>query len=167
VGDPEPVAFVDVLHAEYERLGVKPSARTAQALRQAAHEHELGLAAVCLSGGGIRSAALSLGVLQAIHKYRALHHFHYLSTVSGGGFCGGWVTNAIHNDKTDEIDKALDHALDEAAVRKFRAAGRYLGQRGAVTPLALEYLRALGFNLIAIIPMLVFVLAVPRLVPQV
>ena len=42
-------------------------------------------AALCLSGGGIRSAAFCLGVLQVLAKDRLLAHFHYLSTVSGGG----------------------------------------------------------------------------------
>src|SRR5262245_35598108 len=48
-------------------------------------------AALCLSGGGIRSAAFSLGVLQALADRQLLSRFHYLSTVSGGGYIGGWL----------------------------------------------------------------------------
>jgi hypothetical protein len=51
--------------------------------------------ALCLSGGGIRSAAFCMGVLQALARRRALTHFHYLSTVSGGGYIGAWLTTLI------------------------------------------------------------------------
>jgi hypothetical protein len=54
------------------------------------------LSALCLSGGGIRSAAFSLGVLQALARTRLLSRFDYLSTVSGGGFAGSWLSALIH-----------------------------------------------------------------------
>jgi predicted acylesterase/phospholipase RssA len=44
--------------------------------------HAVGLA---LSGGGIRSATFSLGVLIALAKRNILPQVDYLSTVSGGG----------------------------------------------------------------------------------
>src|SRR5688572_23614521 len=47
-------------------------------------------AALCLSGGGIRSATFGLGILQGLSKRGLLQKFHYLSTVSGGGFLGGF-----------------------------------------------------------------------------
>ena len=55
-----------------------------------------GFSALCLSGGGIRSAAFCLGVLQALAKGGVLTRFDYLSTVSGGGFIGGWLQMLIH-----------------------------------------------------------------------
>jgi 8-oxo-dGTP pyrophosphatase MutT (NUDIX family) len=55
-----------------------------------------GRSALCLSGGGIRSAAFSLGVLQALARAGVLQRFHYLSTVSGGGYIGAWLTAWIH-----------------------------------------------------------------------
>lgn len=48
------------------------------------------LAGIALSGGGIRSATFNLGMLQALQKRGLLQQFDYLSTVSGGGYCGGW-----------------------------------------------------------------------------
>ena len=42
----------------------------------------LGLA---LSGGGIRSATLSLGLLQSLARQGLLPHVDYVSSVSGGG----------------------------------------------------------------------------------
>lgn len=47
-----------------------------------------GLSALCLSGGGIRSASFNLGVLQGLARYKLLRSFDYLSTVSGGGYIG-------------------------------------------------------------------------------
>ncbi|SRR5229473_2636482 len=72
--------------------------------------NNLNSAAICLSGGGIRSAAFALGVIQALAIHprslrsgsmrepveRAedslLAKFHYLSTVSGGGYTGSWLS---------------------------------------------------------------------------
>jgi hypothetical protein len=48
----------------------------------------LGLA---LSGGGIRSASFGLGVLQAMARQNWLPHVDFLSTVSGGGYIGGFL----------------------------------------------------------------------------
>ncbi|TGS52927.1 hypothetical protein EN844_33105, partial [Mesorhizobium sp. M3A.F.Ca.ET.201.01.1.1] len=43
---------------------------------------------VALSGGGIRSASLCLGALQALDQYKLIPRIDYLSTVSGGGYIG-------------------------------------------------------------------------------
>ncbi len=49
------------------------------------------LTALCLSGGGIRSATFNLGVLQALAAKKLLGHFDYLSSVSGGGYIASWL----------------------------------------------------------------------------
>lgn len=46
---------------------------------------EVGLA---LSGGGIRSATFSFGVIQALARKKTLERIHVLSTVSGGAYTG-------------------------------------------------------------------------------
>ena len=52
----------------------------------------LEISALCLSGGGIRSASFCLGVLQSLaESENDFSVFDYLSTVSGGGFIGGWL----------------------------------------------------------------------------
>jgi hypothetical protein len=51
-----------------------------------------GRSALCLSGGGVRSAAFNLGVLQGLARLGLLGRFHYLSTVSGGGYIGCWLS---------------------------------------------------------------------------
>ena len=57
-----------------------------------AREHRVGLA---LSGGGIRSATINLGVLQALARHRVLPQFDYLSTVSGGGYIGSALSSLL------------------------------------------------------------------------
>ncbi len=50
------------------------------------------LTALCFSGGGIRSASFCLGILQALAQRKLLSRFDYLSTVSGGGYIGSWLS---------------------------------------------------------------------------
>ena len=67
---------------------------------QGAPENMVGLA---LSGGGIRSATFSLGVMQALSHNGLMDKVDYLSTVSGGGYIGSaltWLTS--DNSKTTE-----------------------------------------------------------------
>jgi hypothetical protein len=67
--------------------------------------HEAKLSALCLSGGGIRSATFSLGVIEGLsqgsvdHQGEPAHllrEIDYLSTVSGGGYIGGWFSSWVH-----------------------------------------------------------------------
>lgn len=45
---------------------------------------------LAFSGGGIRSATLSLGFMQGLARRNLLAEFDYLSTVSGGGYAGAF-----------------------------------------------------------------------------
>ncbi len=85
--------------------------------------NKLNSAALCLSGGGIRSASFGLGVIQALASYprpgnanaapvdaaekSLLAKFHYLSTVSGGGYIGSWLSAWRSRKSFDEIWSAL------------------------------------------------------------
>jgi hypothetical protein len=69
--------------------------------------------ALCLSGGGIRSATFNLGILQGLARHGLLEQFDYLSTVSGGGFIGGWLTAWLHRQSDPEMIDAV--AGDEYA----------------------------------------------------
>ena len=66
---------------------------------------------LALSGGGIRSASFALGVLQALYGFGAFEKFHYLSTVSGGGYIGSALTyfrNAFRFPDPDKEGQFLD-----------------------------------------------------------
>ncbi|WFU41934.1 cell division protein [Bradyrhizobium sp. CB82] len=47
---------------------------------------------LALSGGGIRSSAVCLGILQALNHHDVIKRIDYLSTVSGGGYIGSSMT---------------------------------------------------------------------------
>lgn len=69
----------------------------------------LELAGLAFSGGGIRSATFNLGVLQALGQLRLLHSFDYLSTVSGGGYIGGWLAAWVQRELSlSNVEKQLD-----------------------------------------------------------
>ncbi|MEM6985805.1 MAG: hypothetical protein AAF499_04625 [Pseudomonadota bacterium] len=53
------------------------------------------LVGLCLSGGGIRSATFALGVLHSLAQRGLLRHVDYLSTVSGGGYLGGYIISQL------------------------------------------------------------------------
>jgi hypothetical protein len=77
----------------------EPPAPPSDAVFKSAHEQELvGLA---FSGGGIRSATFNLGVLQGFADLGLLPMFDYLSTVSGGGYIGGWLETWIYRAGKD------------------------------------------------------------------
>ena len=102
-----------VLKAEFALVWPEaPPPDTIDAYRAAVLDR--GQAALCLSGGGIRSAAFSLGVIQALAAKGLLTRFHYLSTVSGGGYIGGWLSRWI-DDVGGEAD-IVQQRLKESVV---------------------------------------------------
>lgn len=84
--------------------------------------------ALCLSGGGIRSAAFSLGVLQGLARNGLLARFDYLSTVSGGGYIGGWLSMLLHERKGDAkaVQADLANRVAPPELRKLRNYTNYL-----------------------------------------
>jgi Patatin-like phospholipase len=132
----------------------------------------LGSAALCLSGGGIRSAAFALGVIQAFARHprdgnltastSLLAQFHYVSTVSGGGYIGSWLAALRSSYSFVEIWAGLTGRPDgfeqEApAIAWLRSYSSYLTPKIGVTSadtwaaLALT-LRNLLLNWLVIIP---------------
>ncbi len=73
------------------------------------HGDFLGLA---ISGGGIRSATFSLGIIQMLAKFGILKHLDYISTVSGGGYIGAWLYSWIRREQ------ALERPRPNSAPRK-------------------------------------------------
>ncbi len=72
--------------------------------------HALGdLSALAISGGGIRSAAFALGIAQGLELRGLLAKFDYLSTVSGGGYVGAfltlWAQRAGYEDMAEGLRK--------------------------------------------------------------
>jgi len=55
------------------------------------------LVGIGFSGGGIRSATLNLGIVQALYQAGVFPHIDYMSTVSGGGYLGSSISAAMRH----------------------------------------------------------------------
>ena len=124
------------------------------------------------SGGGIRSATFNLGVLQALSELRLLKEFDYLSTVSGGGYIGSWLSAWIHRAGIDTVEQQLsmkDHPHEEPREITFlRSYSNYLTPRTGIfstdtLAAVATYLRNLILNLSIVLLCLTVVLLLPRL----
>ena len=79
----------------------------------------MNLAGLAFSGGGIRSATFNLGVIQALSRFGLLAKFDYLSTVSGGGYIGGWLSALLHRKAGKTEGKAT--TVSRKGVEEFQA----------------------------------------------
>jgi hypothetical protein len=128
--------------------------------------------AICLSGGGIRSATFSLGVLQALAKREWLQNFDYLSTVSGGGYIGAfisaWASREGFNAMAEGLTKPVKAPPDAVnnPIGNLRAYSNYLspvwGMSADLFTLFATYLRNLTLIWLQIIPLLCVLLMLPR-----
>ncbi len=93
------------------------------------------LVGLALSGGGIRSASFALGVITRLAQSRILEDVDFLSTVSGGGYTGGFLSAHLAErtesfpDYGDRVQRALGRSPDTtepAAIRKIRNGAQYL-----------------------------------------
>jgi hypothetical protein len=73
------------------------------------------LVGLCLSGGGIRSATFSLGLIQALFRSGLIKRVDYLSTVSGGGYIGSCLTALLSSDISN-IDNKIKESSKEKKV---------------------------------------------------
>jgi hypothetical protein len=132
------------------------------------------LSALCLSGGGIRSASFALGVIQGFARFGLLGKFDYLSTVSGGGYIGSWLTAWRYHAKDDQkvftsLDRTVSESGDEAAeIQGLRANSNYitpkLGLLSADTWTAVALtIRNLVLNWLVFLPFFMGVLYSPWL----
>lgn len=88
-------------------------------------------AGLAISGGGIRSATFALGVLVALSKRNLLPQFDYMSTVSGGGFVGSFLTAFLSGRTVEAGLKNCQHPFkssegESPELRRIRHKSRYL-----------------------------------------
>lgn len=136
----EPRTFDTVLKEELrEVVGAAEMEIKAEwaAPRKSKDSREIGLS---LSGGGIRSAAFSLGVVQALHVHGLFPKIDFLSTVSGGGYTGAALIAGIKrlqgkfpfgiDETTDRLGMGANEIADNDVVRDLRDRSRYLMPTG-------------------------------------
>jgi hypothetical protein len=146
---------------------------------QAVHHRldRFGHHALCFSGGGIRSASFALGALQGLAQRRLLEGFDYLSTVSGGGFAGGWLTAWLHHaageGDRDAVFRQLrgdglpSGATEAVPVRRVRLYSRYMSpQLGSLSAdtwtIVATMLRNVLLNWMVLLPLVAAGLLVPH-----
>jgi patatin-like phospholipase len=121
------------LHVSRRRQGLNPTSKPDQ--------NGIGLA---LSGGGIRSATFCLGVVQTLAGRKLLEQFDYLSTVSGGGYLGSFMSNQFPLPE-NPADRAFNaSSIDSAQVRHLRNNSKYLLPATALSRLSLAGLLVSG-----------------------
>ena len=139
-----------------------------------------GRTALCLSGGGIRSAAFNLGVLQALASLGILDRFHFLSTVSGGGYIGSWLALWRKRSCLDTVlaglcwpDAPPNHPHDRPAwlppaLQNLRSKTSYLAPRMGLLSsdtwsAVVLFLRNLLLNWLILVPLLAASVIAPKL----
>ena len=173
-----PVKLHEVLRQEYQTLrpGVDFSAENTSEVLDKLRRQEKPLSALCISGGGIRSATFALGALQGLARHRILDQFDYLSTVSGGGYIGGWLTAWIK--RAGGIENVIPQLRRQAEavpsggvdpIQHLREYNNYLSpQLGFFSAdawtLAATVVRNILLNWLVLVPLLMLVLMLPRLV---
>jgi hypothetical protein len=135
------------------------------------------LVGLALSGGGIRSASFNLGILQGLESRNALWLFDYLSTVSGGGYIGGWFSKWLRGQSGNlgAVAAALSPGTqckprreEPDEIRFLRQYSNYLTPRTGLFSadtwaMLATYLRNTVLNLAIIASLLGAVLIIPRL----
>lgn len=152
VSPSEAAPVVDVIAAERKRAQDRRAAMGV--VRPAGHENATW--ALAFSGGGIRSATFCLGALQGLAQAQPttsegnspssnmLMQFDYLSTVSGGGYIGGFFASLFCKDRLNQDGKLDDKATAQQAYRvlaedppgRLRGDVHFQAKRPGVAPLA-------------------------------
>jgi hypothetical protein len=115
-----PDATVDAIN-ESERQAVSERRRIRN-VRAAEGQNAVGLA---LSGGGIRSATFGLGVVQMLAARDFLKDVDFLSTVSGGGYTGSFLSTRL-GDGQPYTDVAGPYGPDPLPIRYLRQHAKFL-----------------------------------------
>jgi hypothetical protein len=129
------------------------------------------LTALCFSGGGIRSASFCLGVLEALAERRLFTGFDYLSTVSGGGYIGGWVTawGSRNGWNMAGVQERLASRSSPKQVENLREFTNYLTPRAGLMSAdtwvgVATIARNLVLNWSLFLPLFLLTVAVPKFV---
>ncbi|WP_299724771.1 patatin-like phospholipase family protein [uncultured Tateyamaria sp.] len=141
-GDRNPIHIVDRINASEAEAITKRRARFTPPPPDEDKGPLTDVAGLALSGGGIRSASFSLGVAQVLAKHsKIMNSIDLMSTVSGGGFTGAFLSRRIADGGTEAV--ANPEGPDTEAVRYLRQRANYLTTGNAMITLGLM------FNLLA------------------
>ena len=145
--------------------------------------HDMQATAVCLSGGGIRSASFSLGVLEGLARFSrgaewrqgqktVMDSLDYLSTVSGGGYIGSWLMawaqRSRYSDAVTQLATSAPTSGDPEPqpIRHLREYTSYLTPKYGFTLDTLTLGAIVGRNMIlnwlTLVPAIIALLCLPE-----
>jgi hypothetical protein len=162
----QPLSFAEIVAAEHR--AIRPNDVPGKSAAP--------LSALCISGGGIRSATFALGVLQGLAEKGLLTTFDYLSTVSGGGYIGSWLTAWKQREGgLEKINQALQPGApspppkDPDPIQHLREYNNYLSPKMGLFSadtwtLLATVVRNMLLNWLVLVPLLMFILMAPRLI---
>lgn len=169
---PRTAAEVDAALAALEQSGAAdpPPPGGARATPTGFRLHDA--AGLAFSGGGIRSATFCLGVAQVLARRGLLPQFDYLSTVSGGGYLGSFLSCALGTrppedtaptTKRSAAERLEDvfqrqRGIESGLVRHLRNHSKYLLHGGLAGRLRILGLMFSGvvWNLMIMLPIPLF-----------
>lgn len=136
-----------------ERRGLKDSKEKVQ--------DAVGLA---ISGGGIRSATFSLGVVQVLTRRGVMRDVDVMSTVSGGSYLGSFITSVLSVDDkdvglgADQQPFACNDQVESQPIRYLRNHSKYLSEGGFRTLMQMIFSVAYGviMSLLLVAPVILF-----------
>jgi hypothetical protein len=162
--------FLEVFQAEFEELRERrkrcdPEGRSGlpeEGGTPPAPSVRLGLVGLALSGGGIRSASIGLGVVQELARRNLLKYVDYLSTVSGGGYLGSCLSSLLAGSGASALSPEHFPLRKEAGqpeppvLRHLRNGSNYLRLPGVLSAMGLPAIVLRGFILsfISVLPMI-------------
>lgn len=111
------LTYSQVIDEEEKHLHERRKKLFDEAFADSLPDNKFGIA---LSGGGIRSATINLGLLKTLNKYNILEHADYLSTVSGGGYTGAYIQATLKETGTYEA------LFNDEHITYMRMRGEYL-----------------------------------------
>lgn len=121
------------------------------------------LVGLACSGGGIRAATVCLGVSQILAKHGVLKQVDYLSTVSGGGYFGSFISSYLNSELTEDSSIGLDskqlpfheyQVAEPVPLRHLRNNSKYLLKDGLLgkSRIAALFLSGISVNIAALLP---------------
>ncbi len=146
-------AELEEINKRRERLGLPGTGKS----EEPSTENEL--IGLSLSGGGIRSATFSLGIIQGLAKHGVLKHVDYLSTVSGGGYTGSCISSLLNDPENSTTDdkfplRYCSGAAETPSLTHLRNSSNYLSPGGLLEKLRIPnvLLRGIVLNLLVFLP---------------
>ncbi len=135
-------------------------------------EDAVGLA---VSGGGIRSATFSLGVVQHLARKGIIKSVDFVSTVSGGGYLGSFMSSYLNDSRDADItlepgskSRPFGKAgsIESTAVRHLRNHSKYMAEGGFKTYAlcAAQMIWGIAVNLFLVLPFILGAVLIAKFV---